>query len=113
VDDDDLVREGLSYLVRSLGYEVNAFASAEDYLSSTSIADTSCLITDMNMPGMSGGDLQRRLLADGYRMPVIFMSASPEEQVRARVGNAGTVRFMKKPIDPEYLIQYLKKALND
>jgi FixJ family two-component response regulator len=112
VDDDELVREGLSYLIRSLGYEVNSFASAEDYLSSNCVADTSCLITDMNMPGMTGGDLQRRLLADGYRMPVLFMSASPEEHVRARAVTAGTVRFMNKPIDPEYLIQYLKQALD-
>ena len=79
VDDDKSVREGTRRLIRSLGYATATFASAEEYLLSDHLQDTSCLITDIKMHGMSGVEMQRRLIADGYRTPIIFMTAFPEE----------------------------------
>jgi FixJ family two-component response regulator len=111
VDDDKSVREATKALVRSLGYTAATFASAEEYLQSERVRDTSCLILDVQMPGMNGVDLQERLIADGTRTPVIFMTAFPEERTRARVLGAGAVGFLSKPFDDERLIECLDKAL--
>jgi FixJ family two-component response regulator len=112
VDDDESVREATEFLVRSLGYSAATYSSAEEYLSSGSVDDCSCLITDLRMPGMSGADLQDVLIADGYRTPVIFISASLDEQVRVRVLDAGAYGFLHKPFDEQSLIECLNKALN-
>lgn len=112
VDDDESVREATEFLVRSLGYSAETFASAEEYLQSGRADDSSCLITDLRMPGMSGADLQDLLIADGNRTPVIFISASLDEQVRARVLDAGAYGFLHKPFDEQSLIDCLNKALN-
>ena len=77
VDDDESIRESTKGFVRSLGYEAAAFASAEEFLQSDSVDSTSCLITDVQMPGLSGVDLQRGLIAQGIRMPTIFITAFP------------------------------------
>src|SRR3954451_21934637 len=74
VDDDDGVREATASLVRSLGYRASTFASADEFLKSEQVSNTSCLITDVRMPGMSGIDLQDRLIADGHRIPIIFIT---------------------------------------
>jgi FixJ family two-component response regulator len=111
VDDDKSVREATKALVRSLGFTAAAFASAEEYLQSERVRDTSCLILDVQMPGMNGVDLQERLIADGVRTPVIFMTAFPEDRTRARVLGAGAVGFLSKPFDDERLIECLDKAL--
>jgi FixJ family two-component response regulator len=87
VDDDDSVREATKFLVRSLGYTAATFASAEEYLRSDLVRDTSCLITDVKMPGMSGVELQGRLIADDRRIPVIFVTGFPEEDPRTRSGS--------------------------
>ena len=79
VDDDDSVRELTRGLIRSLGYVAITFASAEDYLQSDSVRDTSCLITDVKMPGMNGVDLQDELIAEGHRTPIIFMTSFPTD----------------------------------
>jgi FixJ family two-component response regulator len=80
VDDDQYVREGLEHLVRSVGgYEVASFSSVEEYLQSNVVQHTSCPISDYQMPGMTGADLQSRLIADGYRIPIIFLSANCSE----------------------------------
>jgi len=112
VDDDESVREATEFLVRSLGYAAATYSSAEEYLQSGRLYDCSCLITDLRMPGMSGADLQDALIADGNRTPVIFISASLDEQVRARVLDAGAYGFLHKPFDEQSLIECLNKALN-
>jgi FixJ family two-component response regulator len=112
IDDDPSVREATKCLVRSLGYNVQTFSSAEEYLESDRGRDSSCLITDLHMPGMSGTDLQDRLIEDGYRIPIIFITAYFEEQVRDRVMDAGAFGFLRKPFDDESLIACLDRALN-
>jgi len=111
VDDDRAVREATRGLVRSLGYNALAFASAEEFLGSALLNKTSCLITDLQMPGLSGIDLQDRLIADGHRMPIIFITAYPEERVRVRAMKAGAVCFMSKPYSDENLIGCIERAL--
>jgi FixJ family two-component response regulator len=111
VDDNEPVREATKSLVRSLGYAAATFASAEEYLQSASVRETSCLITDLQMPGMNGIELQNRLLADGYRTPVIFVTAFPIEKLRTRALEAGAFGFLSKPFDVEQLIDCLDQAL--
>lgn len=111
VDDDEAVRESTEGLVRSLGYLAATFSSAEEFLSSERLHDTSCLITDLQMPGLSGVELQRRLIAGGHHMPIIFITAFPEESVRARAMEAGAVCFMSKPYSEDRLIGCLDMAL--
>jgi FixJ family two-component response regulator len=112
VDDDESIREATKGLVRSLGYFAATFASAEEFLNSGRINDTSCLITDVQMPGLSGVDLQRRLIAQGRTMPTIFVTAFPDERTRKRVLTAGAVGYLSKPYDEESLIACLDTALN-
>jgi FixJ family two-component response regulator len=111
IDDDDLVREGIESLLRSLHHDVDTFASAAEHLEPNRVHDYSCIIADMQMPDMSGIDLQKRLSKDGFSIPIIFMSASPTEALTRRVMDAGAVGFLCKPFKIEYLIDYLGKAL--
>ena len=113
VDDDASVREATARLVRSLGYRAATFASAEEFLQSDRLHDSSCLISDLNMPGMTGADLQDRLIADGHRTPMIFMTAYFEENARDRVLNAGASGFLRKPFAEETLVACLEKALKE
>jgi len=112
IDDDPSVREATQSLIRSLGYDAQVFASAEEYLQSDSLTDSSCLITDLHMPGMSGTDLQDHLLAEGYQIPMIFVTAYYEDRIRERVMDAGAFGFLRKPFNDESLIACLDKALN-
>jgi FixJ family two-component response regulator len=112
IDDDESVREATKSLVRSLGYKAAVYASAEEYLQSDRAGDSSCLITDLHMPGMSGADLQDRLIADGRQVPMIFVTAYYEEKVRDRVLDAGAYGFLRKPFNDESLIECLDKALS-
>ena len=111
VEDDDPVRKALASLVRSLGYSASTFASAEAFLNSEQISDTSCLITDAQMPGLSGIDLQDRLIAEGYRIPIIFITGYPDDTARIRAMKAGAVAFLSKPFNHGHLLGYLEKAL--
>jgi FixJ family two-component response regulator len=111
VDDDESMREATKGLVRSLGYEAATFSSAEEFLQSDSVDTTSCLITDVQMPGLSGIDLQRWLMDRGNRMPTIFITAFPEEQSRARAMQAGAIGFLGKPFSEESLVRCLDSAL--
>lgn len=111
VDDDASNRDATKHLVRSLGYGATTFASAEEYLRSDCIEDTSCLITDVRMPGMSGIELQERLIAHGHRIPVIFMTAFFDEYIRSRTLRAGALGFLIKPFEDTSLISCLDKAL--
>jgi FixJ family two-component response regulator len=111
VDDDKSVREATERLVRSLGYATATFASAEEFLVSGRLGDTACLITDVQMPGMSGVDLQSHLTAHGHCPPAIFVTAYPEASVRARALDAGAFGFLSKPFSAESLIACLDRAL--
>jgi FixJ family two-component response regulator len=111
VDDDESQRESTKGLVRSLGYQAATFASAEEFLRSDSVDNTSCLITDVQMPGLSGIELQRGLIARGVELPTIFITAFPEEGTRLRALTAGAFGYLGKPFSEESLIKCLDKAL--
>jgi FixJ family two-component response regulator len=89
IDDDEFMLDAVNNLVRSLGYKAAVFSSAEDYLRSEHVRDSACVISDLHMPGMSGADLQDRLIADGLCTPMIFMTAYFDEKVRRRVLDCG------------------------
>jgi FixJ family two-component response regulator len=111
VDDEEPVRNATKSLVRSLGYHASTFGSADDFLKSEQVHDTSCLITDVQMPGLSGLDLQDRLIARGHCIPIIFMTGYPNDSVRARAMKAGAVCFLNKPFDEDHFIGCIEKAL--
>jgi FixJ family two-component response regulator len=111
VEDDDSVREATKHLLRLLGYATASFASAENFLRSGRVRDTACLITDVCLPGMSGVELQSRLILDGHRMPIIFITAFPEEAIRARVLRNGALGYLSKPLQEQSLITCLDQAL--
>jgi FixJ family two-component response regulator len=112
IDDDELVREATSGLVRSLGFEAATFASAEEFLDSPGLRETACIITDVQMKGLSGVELQERLVTDRRHVPIVFMTAFPDPRLRARVMAAGAVGFLSKPFKGESLISCLKRALH-
>ena len=111
VDDDDAVREAMKLLVRSLGYHASTFASADEFLNFEQVDGTSFLITDVQMPGLSGIELQDRLAARGHRIPIIFLTGYFDENLRIRAMRAGALAFLTKPIDPDQLVGHLEKAL--
>jgi FixJ family two-component response regulator len=111
VDDDESVRAAMSSLVRSLGYETCVFCSAEEFLTSPRLHDTSCLVADVQMTGMSGLELQDELVVRRPDMPVILITALPEEQIRKRAEAAGAFAFFSKPVDGRALIDFLAAAL--
>jgi FixJ family two-component response regulator len=111
VDDDESIRESTRGLVRSLGYQAETFASAEEFLGSDRVSDTSCLITDVQMPGLNGIDLQRGLIDRGVEIPTIFITAFPEEGTRLRAMKAGAVGYLGKPFSEESLLKCLDIAL--
>jgi FixJ family two-component response regulator len=111
IDDDEFMLDAVRNLVRSLGYSATVFSSAEDYLRSDYLRDSACVIADVQMPGMTGADLQDRLIADGLRTPIIFMTAYSDERVQKRVMDAGAFGFLSKPFDDECLIKCIDEAL--
>lgn len=110
VDDDESVRQALKGLLRSAGFSADAFASAEEFLSSGQVHATSCLILDIRMPGMSGEDLQERLIASSAAVPIVFISAHGDEDVRARALQRGAVDFLQKPFSDEALLDAIARA---
>jgi FixJ family two-component response regulator len=111
VDDDESNREATKGLIRSLGYQAATFSSAEEFLQSGSVDNTSCLIADVQMPGLSGIDLQRDLIARGVEMPTIFITAFPEEGTRRRALTAGAFGYLSKPFSEDSLLECLSSAL--
>jgi FixJ family two-component response regulator len=111
VDDDALARDGIEELVESLGYKVATFSSAEHFLGFGVIEETRCLITDLQMPGLNGLELQEALRARGYRTPVILITAYPNERHRKRALDGGAVGFLSKPFDEASLIRCLIAAI--
>jgi FixJ family two-component response regulator len=111
VDDDDSFRRATTSFVRSLGYGTAAFDSAEAFLKSDRVSEADCLITDVQMPGMTGIELQGRLIADGHQVPIIFITAFPEMRARAQALAAGAIGFLAKPFNDQNLITCLNQAL--
>jgi len=113
IDDDKDAREGIGDLLGSVCYTIAAFATAEEFLLSASVHHAACVVSDVQMPGISGPDLQDLLIEDGHRVPTIFVTAFPDERIRHRVLAAGAVGFLKKPFEEKLLIDCLATALAD
>ncbi len=111
VDDDVSVRESLRGLIRSVGFAVKVFASAEEFLNSDHLRNTDCLILDVRMPGMNGLELQRQLAATDRKIPVIFITAHGDDEVRSRALNGGAVDYLLKPFSEEALLNAIDAAL--
>jgi FixJ family two-component response regulator len=113
IDDEEFMLDAVKNLVRSLGYKAAVFSSAEDYLRSEHVRDSACVISDLQMPGMSGADLQDRLITDGLCTPMIFMTAYFDEEVRRRVLDCGAFGVLSKPFDDECLVKCIDEALKN
>jgi FixJ family two-component response regulator len=112
IDDDESVREALWGLVRSVGYAVSTFSSAEEFVNSNQLGKADCLILDVAMPGMGGIELQRRLVADNSRVPVIFITAHEDDKIRAQAFRNGAEAFLIKPFSEEALLDAIHGALD-
>ena len=111
VDDNQPFRESMRKIVMLLGYTVEAFPSAADFLASRLLPETACLIADVHMPGMTGIELHRHLVNAGYAIPTILVTAYPDEVVRDRVLKDGVVCYLSKPVDDNHLERCLRSAL--
>jgi FixJ family two-component response regulator len=111
VDDDASVRAAMQSLLRSLGFVAFVFESAKEFLRSPRVDDSSCLITDVQMPGMSGLDLQDRLIAQGSRIPLILITAFPEQSIRSRAQAGGALGLLEKPFAGRAMIDLVRQAL--
>ena len=113
VDDDEAVRESLDGLLRSVGFAVKVFASAEEFLNSDHLSDIDCLLLDVRLPGMNGIELHRHLVANRCEIPVIFITAhGSEEGVRSHALKNGAVDYLIKPLSEETVLNAVNKALN-
>ncbi|MGI0134190.1 MAG: response regulator [Candidatus Micrarchaeaceae archaeon] len=111
IDDDALVRRSLERLIKSAGFAVESFGSAEDYLQFGKLTDTKALILDMKLPGMSGLDLQSKLTTARRKTPIIFISALEKLEMRTKARQAGAVAFLSKPFTDEALLSSVHSAL--
>ena len=111
VDDDELFRRSLERLVRSAGFSVAAFGSAEDFLASADLDRAACAILDMRLPGMNGLELQQRLITRPTSMSIVFVSAHEEAAVRAMALRAGAIAFLRKPFDNSTLLDALNRSI--
>jgi FixJ family two-component response regulator len=112
IDDDASVCEAMKGLLKAFGFAAETYSSAEEFLESDRLDDTSCLITDVQLGGMSGLQLQVRLAESGYGIPVIVMTAFPDDRVRGQALSAGAVSFLSKPVTKEELLTCIRSALN-
>jgi FixJ family two-component response regulator len=113
IDDDESVRRTTTRLIESFGFRGAAFESAENFLDSGHLNDTSCLIVDVQMPGMNGLQLQGQLAAAGCSIPIIFITAHNDKESRRRAMQAGAIAFLGKPFSDEQLLQGIRLALHD
>jgi FixJ family two-component response regulator len=113
VDDDESMRDSLPDLIEEFGFAARAFSSAEEFLSSGTVDETSCLILDIAMPGMSGPELHQELKRRGEQIPTIFITGQKDEAVRARVFEQGAAGFLLKPFSDAALLAAIKTALQD
>lgn len=111
VDDDESVRESLPDLLRELGFAARAFSSAKEFLLSGCVDQTSCLILDIAMPGMTGPELQQELKRRGHQIPIIFITGHRDEAIRARVLKQGVAGFLLKPFSDADLVAAINTAL--
>ena len=111
VDDDRFCRESMCRLLRSLGHKADSFSSATEFLASPRLAETACLIADVQMPAMTGLELHRRLVDTGHTIPTILVTAFPNDVDRARALNDGVVCYLRKPVDDQHLAQCVRDAL--
>ena len=111
VDDDEAFRAALQRLLKSAGFSVRSFASAEDFLDCGEQHETGCLIADIRMPGMSGLDLQAKLNAEHCPIPTIFITAHGDENLRLQAMSGGAVKFLAKPFDGAILLESVRVAL--
>ena len=111
VDDDELFRRSIERLVRSAGFTVEAFGSAEDFLERGDLDQIACAILDIRLPGMNGLDLQQRLIARPTPMPIVFVSAHEEAMTLAYAMRAGAIAFLKKPFDNSTLLDALSRSI--
>ena len=111
VEDDELFRESVIRLLRSLGYTAEAFPSASSFLASRGLGETSCLITDVHMPLMTGCELHARLVELGHKIPTILVTAYPDEAARSQALKDGIVCYLRKPFDDDDLADCIKNAL--
>ena len=112
VEDDQFFRESMKRLMRSLGYRVEAFPSAADFLASPRLVETGCLIVDVHMPRMTGLELHRHLIEIGHAIPTILVTAYPDIDVRTRALKDGVVCYLRKPVDENHLMRCLRAALH-
>jgi FixJ family two-component response regulator len=110
VDDDPFARTAMCRLLIALGFQVEAWASAEDYLEDSSMQRASCLLLDVHFPGMSGLELQRRLREKGSRIPIVFVTGSHDEQLRQEALARGAVDLLHKPVSEEALLSAIRSA---
>jgi FixJ family two-component response regulator len=111
VEDDRFFRESMRRFMRSLGYTVDVFSSAADFLASPRLSETACLIADVHMPAMTGAELYRRLIEGGHAIPTILVTAYPNDVDRSRALNDGVVCYLRKPVDEQDLLRCLGAAL--
>ena len=113
VDDDESIRKATRRLVSAAGFQAETFASAEEFSNFGLTPSPSCLIVDMQMPGISGLDLYRRLAASGTSIPTIIVTAYPDERIRARALRAGIKSYLSKPFSADELIGCIRSAIRD
>ena len=111
VDDDESVRRAARRLIRSYGFAVETFVSADDFLASGRLSETACLVLDVQMPGLNGLELQSRLVAGGHRVPIIFITAFSDENARAQALKAGALCYLVKPFEEADLLNSINLAL--
>jgi FixJ family two-component response regulator len=111
IDDDESMREAIKGFVRSLGYRADAVGSAQEFLSSRLVRRTSCVIADMQMPGMTGLELYQRLSTSAKPVPTILITAYPDDSVRERALSAGVVGYLSKPFEENDLLACIRSAL--
>lgn len=111
IDDDEFVRGSVKRLMKSLGYTVSDFPSAAEFLKSPCLEETACLIADVQMPGMTGIELYRRLMEMGRAIPTILITAYPDDDALAHALNDGVVCYLRKPFREQELVGYVRSAL--
>ena len=112
IDDDDEVRSATENLIQSCGLETCAFGSAQDFLDSAAVTKSRCVITDVQMPGMTGMELSKALIDRGINVPTIFITAFPQERLRKQAEALGAIGFLSKPFDAVRLLRCVGLALD-